>query len=40
MGFVDHDGKAPTAVLISNLVEDEWELLDGGDDDLPRRSVE
>ena len=32
--FVDHDGEPPPAVLAADLVEDERELLHGGDDDL------
>ena len=34
MGLVDHDRKAPLAQFLSDGVEDEGELLHGGDDDL------
>ena len=33
MGLVDDDGEPPSAVLIAHGIEDERELLDGGDDD-------
>ena len=33
MGLVDDDGEPPPAVLVAHGVEDERELLDGGDDD-------
>ncbi len=34
VGLVDDDGKAPAAVLVADLVQDEGELLHRGDDDL------
>ena len=33
MGLVDDDGEPPPPVLIADGVQDERELLDGGDDD-------
>ena len=37
MGLVDDDGKAPPALLVADLVEDEGELLHRRDDDLLTR---
>src|SRR5690349_24670524 len=34
MGFVDYDSEAPAPMRIADLVEDEGELLYGGDNDL------
>ena len=34
MSLVDDDGETPALLLFVDLVEDEWKLLHGGDDDL------
>ena len=33
MSLVNDDGELPPSVLVADGVQDEWELLDGGDDD-------